>query len=112
MMQEIGILWDLDGTLMDTKDMHFRSWHEAMLTVGMDLDYQLFQENFGRNNAEIIPIYLGNTPDDKLQAQLSDLKEDIFLSLVQGRSLLFEGVKIWLDYFQEQEFHNSDQVLF
>ena len=107
MMQEIGILWDLDGTLMDTKDMHFRSWHEAMLTVGMDLDYQLFQENFGRNNAEIIPIYLGNTPDDKLQAQLSDLKEDIFLSLVQGRSLLFEGVKIWLDYFQEQEFHQA-----
>lgn len=106
-MSNIGILWDLDGTLVDTKDLHFQSWHEAMLTVGMDLDYQLFQQNFGRNNAEIIPIYLGYTPDKRLQVQLSDIKEDIFLSLVQGRSLLFEGVKKWLDYFQKQEYHQA-----
>ena len=56
---EIGILWDLDGTLVDTKDLHFQSWHDAMLTVGINLDYQLFQQIFGRNNTEFIPIYLG-----------------------------------------------------
>ena len=106
-ISEIGILWDLDGTLVDTKDLHFKSWHEAMLTVGINLEYQLFEQNFGRNNSEIIPIYLGYTPDDKLQTQLSDIKEDIFLSLVQGRSLLFEGVNIWLDYFQKQEYHQA-----
>jgi beta-phosphoglucomutase len=106
-MQEIGLIWDLDGTLVDTKDFHFKSWHEAMLTVGINLDYQLFQQNFGRNNTEIIPIYLGYTPDKNVQTQLSDVKEDIFLSLVQGRSLLFEGVKNWLDYFQKQDYHQA-----
>lgn len=106
-MREIGILWDLDGTLVDTKNLHFQSWHEAMLTVGMNLDYHLFQQNFGRNNAEIIPIYLGYTPDNNLHTQLSDIKEEIFLSLVQGRALLFDGVKNWLDYFQKQEYHQA-----
>jgi beta-phosphoglucomutase len=106
-MREIVIIWDLDGTLVDTKDFHFQSWHEAMLTVGINLDYQLFQQNFGRNNAEIIPIYLGYTPGKNLQTKLSDVKEDIFLSLVQGRSLLFEGVKNWLDYFQKQDYHQA-----
>jgi beta-phosphoglucomutase len=106
-MREIVIIWDLDGTLVDTKDFHFQSWHEAMLTVGINLDYQLFQQNFGRNNAEIIPIYLGYTPGKNFQTKLSDVKEDIFLSLVQGRSLLFEGVKNWLDYFQKQDYHQA-----
>jgi len=106
-ISEIGILWDLDGTLMDTKDLHFRSWHEAMLTVGMSLDYQLFEQNFGRNNTEIIPIYLGYTPGKSLQSQLSDIKEEIFLDLVKEKSLLFEGVRHWLDYFKVQKYHQA-----
>lgn len=104
---EIGILWDLDGTLVDTKDLHFQSWHDAMLTVGINLDYQLFQQNFGRNNTEIIPIYLGYTPEKSLQVQLSDIKEELFLDLVQGKSLLFGGVRYWLDYFKEQKYHQA-----
>ena len=104
---EIGILWDLDGTLVDTKDLHFQSWYEALLTVGINLDYQLFQQNFGRNNTEIIPIYLGYTPEKNLQVQLSDIKEEIFLDLVQGKSLLFDGVRFWLDYFKEQKYHQA-----
>jgi len=104
---EIGILWDLDGTLVDTKDLHFQSWHEAMLTVGINLDYQLFQQNFGRNNTEIIPIYLGYTPEKSLQVQLSDIKEEIFLDLVQGKSLLFNGARYWLDYFKDKKYHQA-----
>ncbi len=105
--REIGILWDLDGTLVDTQQAHFDTWHAALLTVGVDLPRHTFDQNFGRNNAESLPNYLGYKPDAALAARLSDLKEALFIEQAAETAPLFDGVITWLDYFKGQGYHQA-----
>ena len=105
--REIGILWDLDGTLVDTRQAHFDTWHAALLTVGVDLPRRTFDQNFGRNNAESLPNYLGYTPDAALAARLSDLKEALFIEQAAETAPLFDCVINWLDYFKSQAYHQA-----
>lgn len=103
----VGILWDLDGTLVDTKALHFASWHEALTTIGIDLDHATFEQCFGRNNSYSLPRYLGYTPSKEQFDQISGLKEEIFLQGAKKGARLFPGVRQWLDFFQERHFSQA-----
>src|SRR3954454_19923931 len=34
-----AVIFDLDGTLLDSVDLHALAWHEAMLTFGHDVSF-------------------------------------------------------------------------
>ena len=44
-----GIIFDLDGTLIDTFDTQLKSWREAFEKVGSRLDSEKFANNFGKS---------------------------------------------------------------
>ena len=44
-----GIIFDLDGTLVDTFDTQLKSWREAFEKVGSTLDTDKFINNFGKS---------------------------------------------------------------
>ena len=44
-----GIIFDLDGTLIDTFDTQLKSWREAFEKVGSRLDTDKFANNFGKS---------------------------------------------------------------
>ena len=44
-----GIIFDLDGTLIDTFDTQLKSWREAFEKVGSTLDNDKFANNFGKS---------------------------------------------------------------
>lgn len=43
-----AVLWDLDGTLVDSGDQHWRAWRETMCAEGVELTYQQFLDSFGQ----------------------------------------------------------------
>lgn len=49
-----AVIWDLDGTLADTAELHFRGWQAVLRGYGIDYSYAEFIAGFGRNNAEIL----------------------------------------------------------
>lgn len=44
-----GIIFDFDGTLVDTFDTHLQSWREAFESVGSKMDNKKFINNFGKS---------------------------------------------------------------
>ena len=93
---KLAILWDLDGTIVDTKTCHFESWRDTLKEHGCDLDRDLFEANFGRNNRTSLPIYLGYTPDKALSKQIIHEKETHFLKTAPQKAPLVKGVESWL----------------
>jgi beta-phosphoglucomutase len=83
-----AILWDLDGTIVDTKDCHFFTWESALQKHGFKLDRDTFEMNFGRNNHALAPLFLGFDPDAILLAQLIDHKETLFRQIAPDRQRL------------------------
>lgn len=64
-----GIIFDFDGTLVDTFDTHLQSWREAFKSVGSKMDNKKFINNFGKSYKDFtfsIDPNLSNFDADKV----------------------------------------------
>ena len=93
---KLALLWDMDGTIIDSGECHYISWKETFNNHGYDLDRRVFLENFGQNNQACMPIYLGFEPSQELFEQISEEKEAIFRKLALEQATLVTGVEGWL----------------
>lgn len=76
-----AILFDLDGTLVDTDPAHFQAWQKLLREdYDLEIDLEYYHRHFnGRTNAEIIGDILPHlSPDERLY--LADTKEARFRS--------------------------------
>jgi HAD superfamily hydrolase (TIGR01509 family) len=91
-----AILWDLDGTIIDTKACHFDTWEAVLKKHGHSLDREVYDANFGRNNRTIIPIFLGYQPDEALFESMVSEKEAFFRERAPKEVELIPGAADWL----------------
>lgn len=92
-----GVLWDLDGTLVDSGDLHFESWITVMSREGVTLSRETFLKSFGRKNDQILREWLGpQASPDKIR-QVGDNKEAEYRRLARVHGLTpLAGAKDWV----------------
>jgi beta-phosphoglucomutase len=49
-----GVLWDLDGTLVDSEEFHWQSWEHALGLDGVRVTHEQFKATFGQRNDRIL----------------------------------------------------------
>lgn len=76
-----AVLWDLDGTIADSKEFHWRAWRETMLLGGVEITYEQFLHSFGQRNDAILGAWLPGAPAERVK-RLGDAKEEAFRRLV------------------------------
>lgn len=54
-----GVIWDVDGTLVDTATQHFAAWKRLAQDLHSDFSAAQFAATFGRRNPEIIREIFG-----------------------------------------------------
>jgi beta-phosphoglucomutase len=102
-----GVLWDMDGVLVDTGELHFQTWKSILGERGIDLSYELFRNTFGMINAEILPMWFGRSLQKSEIEQISAAKEERFRSAARGNVQALPGVRLWLDRFYDQGFRQA-----
>jgi beta-phosphoglucomutase len=92
-----AVLWDLDGTLVDTAEHHFAAWVGTLGPRGVDLTPEIFLRTFGRRNVDVLRDMLGDDlTDDEVRA-LGGAKEVEYRARVSvGPLVLLPGVSTWL----------------
>jgi beta-phosphoglucomutase family hydrolase len=102
-----GVLWDLDGVLVDTGEYHFQSWVTVLSGYDIPFSKSFFRETFGMNNKGVLTALLGEhlTPD--LLAEISDRKEEAFREAVRSKVQPLPGVVSWLEYLQSAGFRQG-----
>ena len=51
-------IFDLDGTLLDSVDLHALAWHEAMAKFGHDVSFEQARSQIGKGGDKLIPEFL------------------------------------------------------
>ena len=51
-------IFDLDGTLLDSVDLHALAWHEAMTEFGHDVSFEQARGQIGKGGDKLIPVFL------------------------------------------------------
>ena len=54
-----AVIWDVDGTLVDTAELHFQAWQTLAHEIGKPFTREDFEATFGMRNADIIPGIFG-----------------------------------------------------
>jgi HAD superfamily hydrolase (TIGR01509 family) len=92
-----AVLWDLDGTLVDTRDFHYKSWALALPEFGYPFPADRFQRSFGMNNAGVLEVFLGRPVAPELVQAIGERKEILFRELLHGNVQALPGVRDWLE---------------
>jgi len=85
-------LFDVDGTLVDTNDLHAAAWREAFLHFGHDIALDAIRWQVGKGGDNLIPSLLPNLGDDQQKA-LEAWRGDLFKRCFLPRAVPFEGVR-------------------
>lgn len=64
-----AILFDIDGTLVDSNDLHVLAWQEAFAGIGKVFDAQTIHDQIGKGTDMLVPTLLPDA-DDALQEKL------------------------------------------
>ena len=92
-------IWDVDGTLVDTAEQHFRAWVEVCREKGHDFTRADFAATFGRRNPEILAYLFGDRLGKGEAEAFADRKEELYrdatrhgVALLPGVAALMEGL--------------------
>ncbi len=97
-----AIIWDVDGTLVDTAAHHFQAWERFAAEIGQPFTRADFAATFGMRNPEILRKLFDPNATDAKCAEWGERKEDLYRASVreEGTALL-PGVAQLLAAFAE-----------
>ncbi|HWG43705.1 MAG TPA: HAD family phosphatase [Gemmataceae bacterium] len=91
-------IWDMDGTLVDTAELHFQAWEAVCREHGRDFTRADFAATFGRRNPEIIHTLFGERFNSEQSAALGDRKEEAYRAAAAAAGIvLLPGARALLD---------------
>jgi beta-phosphoglucomutase len=92
-----AVLWDLDGTLVDSEEFHWQSWEHALGLDGVRVTYEQFKSSFGQRNDRILRGWLGAESTDERIHRIAEAKEAEYRRLAQVHGLTpLPGAAKWL----------------
>ena len=92
-----AVLWDMDGTLIDSEEFHWISWRNTLADEGITITREQFLASFGQRNDSIIPRWLGAAATPERIERISKAKEELYRQLVRRDGISpLPGVANWI----------------
>ena len=63
----LAVIWDVDGTLVDTAELHYQAWCALAKEIGKPFSRADFAGTFGWRNLEILSSYTAPTSRSRLR---------------------------------------------
>ena len=99
-----GVIFDLDGVLIDTGQFHRQSWYDLAGEEDFQMSDELFYSTFGMQNYQIIPLLVRRDLTAEDIERMSEWKESRYRELISGKLTLQEGARGLIDELKSNGF--------
>ncbi|MCP4590870.1 MAG: HAD family phosphatase [bacterium] len=86
-----GVIFDLDGVLIDSAHAHLQSWKALARIHQRTIDEATFAATFGRPNVDIVPLMFPEETTPEGIRRIGEEKERVYRDLVRGRMPIIPG---------------------
>ena len=73
-----GVIFDIDGTLIDSNGAHARSWVETLAEAGYEIPYEVIWAMIGMGGDKLLPTASGIDSESLLGKKLSKQRWELF----------------------------------
>jgi HAD superfamily hydrolase (TIGR01549 family) len=73
-----GVLFDIDGTIIDSIDMHIQSWKRAFEHFGKDYSVETIRRQIGEGADEFLAVFFSREELDRIQGDLEKYRGALF----------------------------------
>ncbi len=101
-MEIEGIVFDLDGTLVDSEPLHGQAWLEVLKARGLSFDWEWFEQWIGKSDRLLAEYVIANHGLALEVPELQRLKREAYYALVAKDLQLFPGVLEGLTFFSSK----------
>jgi len=88
-----AVIFDLDGTLVDSNDLHVEAWNEAFQHFGKHFPISELREQIGKGSDKYLPEFLSPEELKKIGKQIDDYRSELFRKKFQPQVKPFSGVR-------------------
>lgn len=89
----MGVIFDLDGVLVDTGWAHRQAWYDLAAKESFDFTDEFFYSTFGMPNYRIMPMLAGSHISAGEIERLSNWKESRYREIIETRITLADEVR-------------------
>ena len=91
-MQIKAVLFDIDGTLVDSNALHVTAWDQVFRDAGYDIDRQALHDQIGKGGDKYVPALLPDLGEDE-QERLAQAHKRLFKERYIRKVSAFPGAR-------------------
>ena len=99
------IIFDVDGTLVDSVDEHAEAWRRAFLEFGRDVPFAHVRSQIGKGADQLMPVFFTEDELEKFGQELSDYRSELFKREFMPKLRPFPKVR---EHFEREWYWSSE----
>lgn len=88
-----AVIFDIDGTLIDTVDLHAQAWVEALKHYGYEVAFADMRSQIGKGGDQILHGLLPPSLIEQRGEEIQDFRSDLFKRKYLPKACAFPGVR-------------------
>lgn len=88
-----AVIFDVDGTLVDSNDLHASCWVDTFREFGLDVPFDRVRGQIGKGGDQLLPAVLDPSVIEEHGEAMEDLRSELFMRDYLERVQPFPGVK-------------------
>lgn len=92
-----AVLLDVDGTLVDSNDLHVEAWRDAFRCHGKDISREELRGQMGKGGDQIVAALLGDDEARRVGEAIDAAHLELFVAHYQARERALPGVRPLLE---------------
>ena len=73
-----AVIFDIDGTLVNSVDAHARAWQEAFAKFGKEISFERIRHQIGKGGDQLLPVFLSEDELADFGEELDHFRCDLF----------------------------------
>jgi HAD superfamily hydrolase (TIGR01549 family) len=88
-----AVIFDIDGTLLDSVDLHAQAWQEAFAHFGKQIDFGKIRSQIGKGGDQLLPVFLDKSELATFGHDLEEFRAELFKNKYLPQVKPFPGVR-------------------
>ena len=88
-----AVIFDVDGTLIDTVDLHAAAWVDAFRHFGIETKFEDVRGQIGKGGDQLMPVFVAADELDRRGEDLEKYRSELFKRDYLPRARPFPGVR-------------------